>query len=444
MQSPADAFTAGAFEERRKQVFSALEGSALVLPAAPVRTSSRDTEYPYRPDSELFYATGLVEPQAVAVLRDHVEEDRFVIFVRPRDEEAELWAGPRLGPVEAAARFGASAAYSTTELPERLPDLLNGARYVYHRLGIDPRMDRLIQESLLYGRLRGPKEGDGPRGVLDPGEVLDELRLRKDTAEIAQIRRATAISAEAHREAMSRARPGLGERELQAILEESFGRRGADGPAFGTIVGAGVNACVLHYVANDSVLAAGELVLVDAGTSVGLYNGDVTRTYPVDGSFTHDQRAAYDVVNRARRAAIDAVRPGASAADVHDVAVRVQVEGLIGLGVLQGAVEELVEADAHKPFFPHRTSHWLGLDVHDVGDYSRDGVSRELEPGMVLTVEPGLYFRPGADGVPPGLSGVGIRIEDDVLVTETGCDVLTDGVPSDPDEIESLVGSAAG
>lgn len=415
-----------------------------MLPAAQVAYSSRDTEYFYRADSELFYVTGLTEPGAVAVLRGHADEERFVLFVRPRDDEAELWHGPRAAPEEVGERVGAHVTHPLDELEDRLPKLLVGADQVHFRLDSDPRCDALVRRTLAAARRRGARMGEGPRSVVDPGGILDELRLRKEPEEILRMRAAADITARAHGTALGRARPGMGEWEIEAILEGTFRALGADGPAYGTIVGSGPNACVLHYVGNSRVMKADELVLVDAGAAVGLYAADVTRTFPLSGRFTAEQRIAYEIVEDARVAASSVVRPGARMSDVHDTAVRVLLEGLLDADVLEGDIEEALESEAHKVYFPHQTSHWLGLDVHDPGDYVVDGEARILEPGMVLTVEPGLYFRPDTEGQAGAFAGIGVRIEDDVLVTQDGYEVLSGGVPSDVDALAEWVGSGRG
>lgn len=422
---------------RRASVLEALGSGVMVLPAAEVQFSSRDTDLAYRPDSELFYVTGVEEPDAVAVLSGG-DPGTWTLFVAERDPDRELWGGPRDGPAEAMERFGPDACHPLTELEQRLPDLLAPADRVYARLGRGGRTERLIVAALERARARGPRTGTGPRGVVDPGEILDDLRLRKDEHEIERIRAAARLTIEGHRAAAGAIRPGRGEWWVQAELEAAFGRGGGV-PGFGTIVGSGANACVLHYRANDASIADDALVLVDAGAELGLYNGDVTRTYPASGRFTDAQRRVYDVVEAARAAAVAMVRPDVTVAAVHQAAVRAVVEGLIDLGALAGDVDELVARDAHKPYYPHQTSHWLGLDVHDPGDYARAGTARALEPGMVLTVEPGLYFRPGGDERVEPYAGIGVRIEDDVLVTETGHENLTLALPTAPDDIEKLM-----
>lgn len=426
--------------ERRRQVADRLGGSVLVLPGAPVRLSSRDTEYPYRPDSELFWLTGLTEPDSVAVFRGG-DEPVLEVFVRPRDPEAELWSGTRLGPEGALVASGADAAHPLSELGDRLAKLLDATRAVHFRLGAHPSVEPLVLNALARARGRGARKGTGPRAVVDPGEILDELRLRKDDFELDRMREAARITVEGFRALQRHLRPGVPEYRLQAALEEVFRREGGDGAAYGTIVGSGDNACVLHYVENRRVVDAGDLVLVDAGASYGLYAGDITRTYPVDGRFTPVQRELYRLVDHARAAAVEQIRPGATVASVHDAAVGVLTGGLVEMGLLSGAVDTLVASEAYKPFFPHQTSHWLGLDVHDAGDYARDGASRVLEPGMVLTVEPGLYFGPeaakAAGKAGARLAGMGIRLEDDILVTAQGREVLTAGLATAPEAVEA-------
>ena len=425
------------FARRRAAVSQALSGGVMVLPAASPRFRSRDTEYPYRPDNELYYLTGATEPGTVAVLTGG-DDPRFVLFVHDRDPEAELWAGPRLGPDAAEERFGADAAYSVAELETRLPALLQGGGRIHFRLAGSGRMHSLVLAALEQARSRGPRKGSGPRGVMDPGEILDPLRIRKDENEIERIRVACAVSEAGHRAAMAAVAPGVGEWVVEAEVNAAFRRAGAAGPGFDTIVGSGSNGCVLHYVANRGTMRDGDLVLVDAGAEVDLYNGDITRTMPVSGRFTPEQRAVYDVVEAARIAAIDVVRPGVPMSDVHDAAVSVIIEGLLSLGVLPGDAEEAPQSGTHRRFFPHQTSHWLGLDVHDPGDYAKAGVSRLLEPGMVFTVEPGLYFSADMEAA-ASFQGIGVRIEDDILVTEDGHENLTGHLPTSAEDMERLV-----
>jgi Xaa-Pro aminopeptidase len=413
----------------------------MVLPAAPVQYSSRDGERPYHPDRELYYVTGATEPGAVAVLSGG-EETRLTLFVRDRDAEAELWSGVRLGINGANERFRPDECLSVSELPAKLPDLLAGGDKIYFRLGRGDAVERLVLDALARARHKGPRTGTGPRALVDPGEILDDLRLRKDAYELEMIREACTITLEGHRAAAGALRRGVGEWAIEAAMDGAFRARGSTGAAFETIVGSGKNACVLHYVTTRAVIRDDALVLVDAGAEYGLYSGDVTRTYPSGGRFTGPQRDIYEAVEGARRAAVAAVAPGASIADVHDAASRVLVDALIALGVMSGDTAEIIASGRQKPYFPHQTSHWLGLDVHDPGDYVRSGESRILEPGMVLTVEPGLYFGPGVEES-GGFGGIGVRIEDDVLVTSDGNEVLTAALPTALDEVEALVGSSA-
>ena len=438
MHEPLGGFSPDTFSRRRERVRAGLDDGVLLLPAGPVLYRSRDTEYPYRPDSELFYLTGVAEPDAVAVLRSG-GEGQFILFVRERDPEAELWNGERVGPDRARELYGADVVHPIGDLDGRLADLIAGSRTIYYRWGAGRHTDNLVLDALARARARGPRRGTGPRSVVDPGELLDELRMIKDDEEIEQIRRATHITVEGFRKVLAVTAPGIGEWELEAVMEGAFRRAGADGAGYQTIVGGGKNACVLHYAQNRCALSGGELVLLDAGAEVGLYNADITRTVPVSGRFTGEQRAVYEVVEAARVAAVAAARPGNTIAAVHEAAVAIITEGLVELGVLEGPPETLAETDKHKPFFPHCTSHWLGLDVHDPGDYTQDGRPRTLEPGMVFTVEPGLYFRPGGEAGAIRFAGIGVRIEDDLLVTSTGCDNLTRELPTSADSVAELV-----
>jgi Xaa-Pro aminopeptidase len=427
------------FEGRREAALLKLGDGVMVLPAAPVQHRSRDTERPYVPDRELYYLSGVTEAGAVAVLVGG-PEPRFVLFVADRDTEAELWNGPLLGPERAAEAFGPDECHGLAELHERLPDLLRPGDRIYYRLGHGGPVEALVLDALARGRARGSRTGTGPRGIVDPGEILDDLRLVKDDLEVERLRRAAAISVVGHLAGAAAIRPGVGEWLVEAAIDGAFRSAGARGPGFETIVGAGANACVLHYVANSATIAEGDLVLVDAGAEAALYHGDMTRTYPASGRFSAPQRSVYDIVERARLAAVEAVRPGATIADVHDAAVAVLAAGLVDLGALDGSADDAVESGSVKRFFPHQTSHWLGLDVHDPGDYARAGRSRMLQPGMVFTIEPGLYFGRGAaeDGAAP-YRGIGVRIEDDVLVTPDGYEVLGAGLPTAAADVEALV-----
>lgn len=424
---------------RRFRARERLEADVLVVSALPVRYKSGDTEYEYRPDSDLLYLAGVTDPGAVLVLGGSQSDLGCVLFLPAADPRVALWSGPRVAPEEAAAVYGVDQAFPRAQLAERLPALLAGIERAFVRRGVDPEVDRWLNAALERGRARRRREGQGLVGVLDPSLVLDDLRLIKDAWERDRIRDACAVSVEGHRAAFGTVAPDRGEWEVEAALEAAFRTRRAFGPAFPSIVGSGPNACVLHYTDNDRVMRAGELVLIDAGAEVRHYSGDITRTLPVSGRFTAAQREVYGIVETARGRAVDAVRPGAGMDEPHRVAVATMVEGLVSMGVLQGTLEEVLSARAHEPFMPHKTSHWLGLDVHDVGSYQEGARPRTLEPGMVLTVEPGLYFPPGAAGLPDGLAGTGIRIEDDVLVTAEGRENLTEALPTDPDAVEALM-----
>jgi Xaa-Pro aminopeptidase len=428
---------------RRERLLERIGAGVAILPAATVRYKSRDTEIRFRQDSDVFYLTGFHEPDAVVVLTPHDAEYRFTLFLRPRDPEREVWDGRRVGVDGAREHFGANAAYPIEELDQHLRALVEPADRIVYPLGADPHTDRRVVEMVTGFRRTRQRTGRGPTVVEDPGAVLGEMRLVKDADELVRIRRAARIAAAGHRAAMAATRPGVGEWELEAVLESSFRRRGASGPSFPSIVGSGANATTLHHVANDRRVQDGDLVLIDAGAEWEMYCSDITRTFPASGRFSPAQRAVYELVLAAEEAAIAAVRPGAPAAAIHRAALGVLVPGMVRLGLLHGEPETLTEEGAHKRFYMHQTSHWLGLDVHDVGLYARDGEPTVLQPGMVLTVEPGIYIPADAADVPAELRGIGVRIEDDVVVTESGYEILTREVPVAPDEIEALVGRAA-
>lgn len=412
----------------------------MLLPAAPVRFRNSDCEYRYRPDSELLYLTGWDAPECIALLRGFADEDRFVLFVPERDPGKELWTGPRREPEEARTLFGADRVLPLGDFADKAPGLLAGGEGIHYRLGACEVCDRVVREALLVGRRQRARHGGGPWMVADPGRVLDGLRLRKDPAEVARMREAARISVAAFGAVLGGVRPGVGEWEVEAALEAGFRGRGANGPAFATIVAAGVNACTLHYSANSARIGAEELVLVDAGAEFDFYAADITRTVPASGRLQGVRREVYEVVRGAHRAAVAACVPGGTLDGVHRAAVRRMAEGLVAVGILGDTVEEVLDKRSYRRFFPHRTSHWLGLDTHDAGPYrDRDGPVR-LEPGMVFTVEPGLYFPPGRSPGPPGLAGTGIRLEDDVLVTPEGAEVLTAGLPLDLNVLGESVG----
>ena len=434
---------ADAFSARRRRVLEALgDDAAMILPAAPEIVVGRDVELRYVVDPDLWYLTGYEEPEAVAVLCPSADAP-YTLFVRDRDPERELWTGPREEVEAAGERVGADAAHPIDELDERLPSLLKGVHRIHFRVGSGPaHVENLVLDILGGARAARQRSGRGPAALVDPGLILDPMRIVKGPEEIAAIRDAVRITVDGFRDALAAAGPGIGEWVVEAAAESAFRRAGADGPAFTTIAASGPNATFLHYTANRRVMEDGDLLLLDAGARHRIYNADLTRTVPVNGRFDGAGRDAYEVVLEAQRAAFDACRPGEPVDGVHRAALRVLVAGMVDLGLLEGEPEALLENEpAWKRYFPHNTSHWLGLDVHDVGTYAEDGAARPLRPGMVLTVEPGLYI--GADDAhaPASLRGIGIRIEDDVLITDDGHEILSAGLPTAPDEIPRLVGA---
>jgi Xaa-Pro aminopeptidase len=433
---------AAVLADRRARLMERMGGGVLLLAAAPERPRTADILYPFRQDSDFDYVTGFPEPEAVAVLAPEAPE-RFVLFVRPRDPERELWVGRRAGVDGAVQHYGADAAFPLDDLEKVLPRFLEKAPHVYHTvLRDDPLAARLLA-LIRRAQAARPRAGSGPTAIREPGELLHEMRLRKEPAEIARLREAIAIACDAHREVMRRARPGMLEYELEALIDFTFRRAGATGPAYPSIVASGPNATVLHYTTNDRALGTDELILIDAGAERAGYCADVTRTWPTGPRYPAAHRDLYDAVLAAQLAAIGSVRPGVTLEAVHRTALRVLVEALLGLGLLHGSLDEAVEKETYKRFYMHRTSHWLGRDVHDVGRYAIDGAPRAIEPGMVFTVEPGLYIPADADDVPAAFRGIGVRIEDDVLVTATGCEVLSAAAPKQVAEIEALRAGAS-
>ncbi|MEH1927795.1 aminopeptidase P N-terminal domain-containing protein [Nostoc sp.] len=431
------------YRQRREQLMAKIGDGTAIFRSAPMAVMHNDVEYVYRQDSDFFYLTGFNEPQAVAVLAPHHSEHRFVLFVQPKDREKEVWTG-YLSGVDAAKEFyGADEAYPISELDEKLPQYLEKASRIYYHLGRDRTFNDQIlghYQSLLRTY---PKRGTGPIAIEDTGTVLNSMRLIKSEAELELMRQAVAIATEAHNYAQEIAAPGRYEYEIQAEMERIFRLRGGLGPAYPSIVASGVNGCVLHYIENNRQMQDGELLLIDAGCTYGYYNSDITRTFPVGGKFTPEQKTLYEIVLEAQKQAIAQVQPGNSFKLIHDTAVRVLTEGLVELGILKGEIDKLIEEEKYKPYYMHRTSHWLGLDVHDAGVYQHgEDKPQILQPGQILTVEPGLYIVPDtklAEDQPetdPRWIGIGIRIEDDLLVTPDGHEVLTAGVPKAVDEVE--------
>ncbi len=425
------------FARRRKRLLAQLGPSGIaILPAAAERLRNGDVHYPFRQDSDFLYLTGFNEPDAVLVLAPGHAEGAFILFVRPRDAAREQWDGRRAGVAGARKLYGADQAFPLDELDQRLPDLLAGREQLYAPLA-DGRFAARLLDWLSAVRRRHRAGIKPPAGWLDLAPLVHEMRLFKDEDELHVLREACRVSALAHLRTMQALRPGMPEYALEAELLHTFRRHGGE-PSFPSIVAAGANACILHYTENQDITRAGELVLVDAGCEWGGYCGDITRTLPVGGRFSKPARQLYAVVLAAQQAAIEAIRPGVSWDAPHQAAVRVLTEGLVELGLLKGKVDRLIEKETYKRFYMHRTGHWLGMDVHDVGAYKVDGAWRPLEPGMVMTVEPGLYIDGGRD-VPKDFRNIGIRIEDDVLVTREGCEVLTAEAPKSIEALEEIV-----
>jgi Xaa-Pro aminopeptidase len=433
-----------AHARRRRQLMRiAGDDAILILPAAPERIRSRDTHYPYRQDSDLLYLTGFPEPEAVLVLVPGRRHGETVLFCRERDPDREGWDGPRFGPEGAVEAFGLDDAYPITDLDDILPGLLEGRSRVYYHFGRDAEFDLKLIGWVNRVRAMMKMGNKPPHEFLELGHLLDELRLFKDRDELRLMQRAADITVAAHQAAMRAVRPGMHEYQLQAEVERVFRAHDAV-PAYGTIVGAGGNGCVLHHVANNGPVRDGNLVLIDAGAEYAGYAADITRTFPANGRFGREQRILHDLVGQAHAAAMAQARPGVPYEAGHLAAVETLTEGLLGLGLLKGKLEKHLADRSYRRFYPHKTGHWLGIDVHDVGDYRLDGESRLLEPGMVFTIEPGLYIRPDDTSVAAKWRGIGIRTEDDVLVTKDGHKVLTDRLVRSADEIEAFMAGARG
>ncbi|MDM3872032.1 Xaa-Pro aminopeptidase [Porticoccus sp. W117] len=434
------AIPAAEFARRRRTLMNLMgDNSIAVLPAAPVRVRSRDTEYLYRQDSDFHYLCGFPEPEAVLVLLPGREQGEFVLFCRERNREREIWDGYRQGPEGACEHYGADDAFPIGDIDDILPGLLEGRDRVYYSMGRHPEFDNQLMGWINHIRSQVKTGAVPPNEFSDLDHFLHDLRLYKSSAELKVMRRAGEISAAAHCRAMEVCKPGLYEYQLEAELHHQFAMAGARSPAYSSIVGGGANGCILHYIENRDRLKDGDLVLIDAGCELHGYAADITRTFPVNGSFSKQQRALYEIVLAAQQAAFEQVKPGNPWSAGHDAAVKVIVDGLLELGLLRGERAELIESGAHREFYMHKTGHWIGLDVHDVGDYRVDDHSRVLEPGMVLTVEPGIYIAPDNLNVEEKWRGIGIRIEDNLAVTADGYENLTVGVPKAPEEIEQLM-----
>jgi Xaa-Pro aminopeptidase len=430
------------FARRRRQLMRMIgKGGIAILPAAPTRVRNRDVEHAYRQDSDFHYLSGFPEPEAVVVLMPGRDHGEYVLFCRDRDAERETWDGRRAGPEGAVRDYGADDAFPIADIDDILPGMLEHSERVYYTMGLHADFDQRLLGWVNQLRAAAKAGVSTPTEFIALDHLLHDMRLFKSRSEVAAMRKAARIAAGAHLRAMRACRPGMMEYEIEAEFLHEF-RRHAATTSYQPIVGGGANGCILHYIENSDRLKDGELLLIDAGCEYECYASDITRTFPVSGRFSPAQRALYDVVLEAQLAAIDKVRPGNHWDDPHDAAVRVLTRGLVRLGLLKGRVQSLIKNGDYRRFYMHRTGHWLGLDVHDVGDYKVGDEWRILEPGMVMTVEPGLYIPPGAKGVARQWWGTGIRIEDDVLVTAAGPEVLSADAPKAPDEIEQLMQAA--
>lgn len=432
------------FAAHRAKLLECLaDDEAVLLFGSHHHLRNGDAEYRYRPSSDLYWLTGWPDPDVALFVRKG--ETPFTLFVQPKNKELEVWTGFRPGPGGAVNDFGMDAAHDIGELPDKLVDLLQGVTTLHHAWAADAENDAMLA-AVLHKTARKSRKSKLPTPLTfhHPQKLLHELRLRKDEDELAVMREAARITTLAHNAAMQTAAPGVGEWEIDALLEYTFRREGGTGAGYTNIVAGGANACILHYIVNDQPLVDGDLLLIDAGGEYGFYTADVTRTFPVNGRFTEPQRRVYGWVLKAQLAAIDEARAGRPYKAMHDAAVRVLVEGMIDLGLFEGDVDAIIKDEAYKDYYMHGTGHWLGMDVHDVGLYHQDGASRPLEPGMVVTVEPGLYIPADDEDAPEELRGIGIRIEDDVVVTEGEPEILTAGIPKSIADVEALCQQTVG
>jgi Xaa-Pro aminopeptidase len=412
--------------------------SVAIIPGAREATRSNDTQYRFRQDSDFFYLTGFEEPEAIAVVAPGRSE-KYTLFVRPRDPEQEIWVGRRAGVEGAKSDFGADQSFPIGEFDEKLHDILDGAEKLYYRLGVHSDLDNKIIAQISEMRAINRKPIHPPRTIIDPATIVHEMRVLKSTKEIEVMQKAADIAAEAHVEAMKAVRSGMKEYEVEALIEQVFRRHGAAAPAYTSIVGAGANATILHYINNDGELRDGDLLLVDAGAEYKGYASDITRTFPINGRYTKAQREIYDLVLETQMSCVEMVRPGVTHDELKAHSVEMLTEGMVRLGLLKGEPATLIKEEKYKQFYMHGLGHLLGIDVHDVGIYYYDKQSRALEPGVVMTIEPGIYVAPDTKDIPEQYLGIGVRIEDDVLCTENGPRVLTTKVPKDADEIEALM-----
>jgi Xaa-Pro aminopeptidase len=434
------------YAQRRARIAQTLreQNAALMLYGGALVTRANDTEFRFRPDSDFHYLTGLEEPGAILLLRakpGSTDEIDFTLFVRQREREAEIWTGRRIGTSGAVERFGASEAFELDDLDERLPKLIDGCETVCLPLGRWPELDAALLRATAQLRRRNREGMTPPLRYGEAADLLGEDRLRKDPAALDSLRHAIEISAAAHVAAMRKTRPGMWEYEVEALIEYEFRRRGSSGPGYGSIVGGGDNATILHYVDNCDRLRDGDILLIDAGAEWDYFSGDITRSWPVNGRFRAEQRAVYEVVLAANLAGIERAVVGGTIDAIHEACVRALCRGIAELGLIEGSPERIYEEKLYRKFYMHRTSHWLGVDVHDAGRYTLGGSPRPLEVGHVITIEPGLYIAADLDDVPDGFRGIGIRIEDDVLIRAEGPEVLTAAVPKTVDELEAIIGT---
>ena len=428
------------FASHRQAVMQAMDDNSIaVIPAAKLHVRNRDAEFPFRQSSDFFYLTGFTEDQACLVLVKKSGEQSTVLFCQPKIKEMEIWTGYRLGPDASLDALAMDSAFAIEELEKQLPELMSDMDSVYGLWGSDIEWDQRLIASIEKVKLKSRTGISAPTAMLAIEPILHELRLIKSDAEIALMKTAADLSAAAHIKAMEAVKPGMFEYQLEGLIRNHCAQNGSRFDAYSSIVGSGENACILHYTANDQEIKDGDLILIDAGCEINHYASDITRTFPANGKFNTEQQALYQLVLDSQLAAIDAVKPGNHFNHPHEAALQVLTEGLVSLGLLSGDVTDLIKNEAYKPFYMHRTGHWLGLDVHDVGVYKIDGEWRELKPGMVLTVEPGLYIAPDDNSVDEKWRGIGIRIEDDVLVTDTGHQILSENVPKSVVEIEALI-----
>ena len=430
------------FSERRSKLSKkVLEDSAIIVASSPVKSRISDTDYLYRQDSNFYYLSGYEEPESILLIRPYAKKDNFIIFCRDRDPLKEQWDGFRSGQTGAVQDFGADKSLSISSIDSLMPDLLAGAKNIYYSMSSPCGLDKRINIWVDQIRLNTRAGAEPPQNLLSLDSIIHEMRLLKSDEEIEVMKQAAEITTEAHIRAMKAVKPGMFEYQLEAEYLYAFNKNGARAPAYNSIVGGGNNACILHYVENNSELKDGDVVLVDAGCEYKYYASDVTRTFPVNGSFTEEQKQIYSVVLEAHKQSMDQLKPGNKWNLAHEKSVEVIVEGLIDLGIIKGSKQEAIDTGEYSKYYMHRIGHWLGMDVHDVGSYKQDGDWRDLEPGMVMTIEPGIYILDSLEGVEDKWKGIGVRIEDDVLVTKEGFEVLTPDIPRSIEEVESTVQS---